>query len=330
MKFTVKEWTPLKLYERRYQINFPVFQRGNIWFENQKSLLIDSIFRGIDIPKLYLQKTDEGWDCIDGHQRINTIVGFFDGDFKYNNTFFRNLTEDEKRVFENYPLTITEVTEISDEEVRILFIRLQLGIPVNSGEKLNAIKSNMGDFVKRMASHPFIKKVSVPSRRFAKEQVCAQICNNSILIRKNREFRNSKFEDLGNLYRLYKNFNLESEDAQFILQVLNKLDEVFSYKATRIRNRASIVSIYLMVEEMMYHNKLEGMEKELGEFYLEFLNRLKEEVNAGIDATNRFLIQYQSRIIQAADTKTSITERHKKLEDAFDYYLKYGQIINYT
>lgn len=329
MKFTVKQWKLSELYERRYQINFPVFQRGNVWFQDKQRLLIDSIFRGIDIPKLYLQKTTEGWDCIDGHQRINTIVGFFDGEFKYNNTLFERLTDAEKEDFENYKLTITEVTEISEEEVRLLFIRLQLGVPVNSGEKLNAIKSNMGDFVREIAKHPFLIKVGIPSRRFAKEQVCAQICNNSLLMRKTREFRNSKYEDLANLYRLYKNFDLKSEEAEFILKVLDKLEEIFSYKATIIRNRAAIVSIYLMVEEMMYQNEIEGKEKIVKEFYLKFLAQLKKEVRAGIDAKNRFLIQYQSRIIQAADTKSSISERHRKLKQAFNYYLGNGKIISY-
>lgn len=330
MKFGIKEWRLEELYKRRNMINFPVYQRGEIWFEEKKILLIDSIFKGIDIPKLYLQKTDKGWDCIDGHQRINAIVGFFDGEFKYAGTVFEKLSDEQKEIFEDYKLTIALVDEISDEMIRELFIRLQLGIPANSGEKLNAIKSNIGEFVKMMAEHPLMNNVSMPSRRFAKEQVCAQICNNSMVINKTGEFRNSKYDDLENLYRAYKNFDLNSKEANDILFVLDKLHEIFSDKATEIRNRASIVSIYLLVEEMMIRGEIEGKEKILKKFYLDFLRHIKKEVKLGIDATNRFIISYQSRIIQAADSKSSIRDRHEKLKEALNYYSEHKKIMGYT
>lgn len=329
MKFSVKELKLLDLYKKRNLINFPVFQRGSIWFEEKKKLLIDSIFKGIDIPKLYLQKTKGGWDCIDGHQRINTVVGFFDGEFEYNGNVFEDLTDKEKEVFENYKLTISEITEITEDEIRTLFIRLNLGIPINSGEKLNAIKSNLGEFVKKMAEHPFMKTVSIPSRRFAKEQVCAQICNNSMAINKTGEFRNSKYEDLENLYRNYKDFDLNSKEAKEILSILDKLIEIFSDKASEIRNRASIVSVYLLVEEMIVRGEIKGKEKTLEKFYLDFIRDLKKEVKLGIDATNRFLISYESKVIQAADSKGSIRDRHDKLKEAFDYYLEHKKIIGY-
>jgi len=126
VKFTVREWPLLYLYKVRNKISFPVYQRGLVWDEEKKRLLVDSIFRGIDIPKLYLQKTgDEEWDCIDGHQRIQAIVGFFDGEFEYSGQTFEELSPTDKATFEDYKLTITEVEQITDEEVRLLFTRLQ-------------------------------------------------------------------------------------------------------------------------------------------------------------------------------------------------------------
>jgi hypothetical protein len=330
VKFTIKEWACLDLYKRRNLISFPVFQREIVWSEQKMQLLIDSIFRGIDIPKLYLQKTEKGWDCIDGHQRIRAIVGFFDEEFTYKGTIFSKLTESEKELFETYKLTIAEVTEIDDEDIRLLFMRLQLGVPLNSGEKLNAIKSDLGDFVKSIVQTPFMVNVSIPRRRYAKEQVCAQICNNSIAINKTGDFRSSKYEDLENLYRAYKDFNPRSREAVWIVDILEKLDEIFSDDATELRNRASIVSIYLLVEEMMNNNSLKGKEEILKRFYMVFLKDLQAEARAGIDATNRFLVGYQSRVIQAADSKVSIKERHEMLKEAFAYFLKHKKTIGYT
>jgi uncharacterized protein with ParB-like and HNH nuclease domain len=328
LRFTVREWPLLYLYKIRNKISFPVYQRGLVWDTEKKRLLVDSIFRGIDIPKLYLQKTGgEEWDCIDGHQRIQAIVGFFDGEFKYEERTFEELGEAEKRIFEDYKLTITEVDEISEEEVRLLFTRLQLGVPLNAGEKLNAIKSKMGEFVKRMKDYPFIKNTSIPSRRFAKEQVCAQICNNSSFINKTGAFRNSKYEDLENLYRAYANFDLKSDTASNITHVIDKLNDIFGEEAREITNRASVVSIYLMVEEMIINNELDGKEGTVKGFYVRFLNELREEVGLGIDATSHFLISYQSRVIQAADSRTSVAERHDKLKFAFEHFQKTGDTI---
>ncbi len=328
MKFTVREWPLLYLYKIRNKISFPVYQRGLVWDTGKKRLLVDSIFRGIDIPKLYLQKTgDEEWDCIDGHQRILAIVGFFDGEFQYDERTFEELGESDKRIFEDYKLTITEVDEITEEEVRLLFTRLQLGVPLNAGEKLNAIKSNMGEFVKRMKGHPFVENISIPTRRFAKEQVCAQICNNSSFINKTGEFRSSKYEDLENLYRAYADFDLESDTTKNIMYVLDTLNEIFGDEATEITNRASVVSIYFMVEEMVIGNELNGKQGVVRDFYIQFLNEIREEARRGIDATSRFLLSYQSRIIQAADSKISIAERHDKLKFAFDHYMETGEII---
>lgn len=328
LKFTVREWPLLYLYKIRNKISFPVYQRGLVWDTEKKRLLVDSIFKGIDIPKLYLQKTgDEEWDCIDGHQRILAIVGFFDGEFQYDERTFEELGESDKRIFEEYKLTITEVDEITEEEVRLLFTRLQLGVPLNAGEKLNAIKSNMGEFVKRMKGHPFVENISIPTRRFAKEQVCAQICNNSSFINKTGEFRSSKYEDLENLYRAYADFDLESDTTKNIMYVLDTLNEIFGDEATEITNRASVVSIYFMVEEMVVGGELEGKESLIRDFYVQFLNEIREEARLGIDATSRFLLSYQSRIIQAADSKISIAERHDKLKFAFDHYMETGEII---
>jgi hypothetical protein len=328
VRFTVREWTLLYLYKVRNKISFPVYQRGLVWDEEKKRLLVDSILRGIDIPKLYLQKTaDEEWDCIDGHQRIQTIVGFFDGEFKYRGQKFEELSPTDKATFENYKLTIAEVDEITDDEVRLLFTRLQLGVPLNAGEKLNAIRSNMGEFVKQLKNHPFIRSTSIPTRRFAKEQVCAQICNNSSFINRTGEFRNSKYEDLENLYRAYVDFDLDSDVAKSIFHVLDTLEHIFGEQATEITNRASVVSAYLMVEELVMNGQLSGKETAIKEFYVGFMHDVREEAKLGIDATSRFLLSYESRILQAADSKASVAERHDKLKYAFEHYLRTGEII---
>ena len=312
----------------RDRINFPVYQRGLVWDDEKKRYLIDSVFRGIDIPKLYMElRSDDEWDCIDGHQRIEAILGFFDGAFEYQGSTFEELPDNDKAAFETYKLTISEVHEIDEEEIRLLFTRLQLGVPLNSGERLNAIKSNIGEFVKTMKTHSFIKRVSIPSRRFAKEQVCAQICNNSSFLNRSQGFRNSKYEDLEILYRSKADFDLRGTEAIGINRELDNLEAIFGPSAVSITNRASVVSIFLWVEELSAQGNLRGNEEAIRNFYLRLLEAVRDEVKAGLDATSRFLLSYQSRINQAADTKVSVGERHRMIKQAFEHFIATGSIM---
>ena len=328
MRFTTKEWSLLDLYTMRDKISFPVYQRGLVWDDEKKRYLVDSILRGIDIPKLYMElRNSDEWDCIDGHQRIEAILGFFDGAYEYQGSTFEDLPDYAKATFEAYKLTISEVHEIDEEEIRLLFTRLQLGVPLNSGERLNAIKSNLGDFVKSMTRHPFIRRVSIPSRRFAKEQVCAQICNNSRYMNHSQDFRNSKYEDLEILYRSKADFDLAGNEASGINQELDNLDGIFGPSASRITNRASVVSIFMWVEELSEQGELRGKEEVITSFYLRFLEAVRDEARAGLEATSRFLLSYQSRINQAADTKVAVRERHRMIKEAFEHYVVAGSIM---
>ena len=67
MKRTVKDWPLERLFKERYAINFPEYQRQpNLWSPADNALLIDSILQGIDIPKLYFNKTSEGFELLSG------------------------------------------------------------------------------------------------------------------------------------------------------------------------------------------------------------------------------------------------------------------------
>lgn len=337
MEFEVRQWELRVVYNNLKRIDFPEYQRAVIWSEKKMSTLIDSILKGIDIPKIYLHKTENGtengWDCVDGQQRLVSIKLFRDGLLKdLEGRYWADLSKEEKKDFEKSELTIVEIEEdgLSEDDVRLLFRRLQLGKPLNVGEILNAIKSNMREFVDELAEHPFIKNIGITNWRFAKNQVCAQICNNSLYFRETEEFGNSKLKELESFYRIHHALNLDSKKTNNIRIVFDKLHELFGADAKELRNRASVVTLYLLVENMMFSGELTGKEEQLRDFYLKFNRELRKEVRAGFDATNRFLINYQNYVIQSADSKKAITARHSSIRKAFDYYLKTDEIIHQT
>ena len=78
MKKKNYSWSIDKLIHKIKLIEFPEYQREpSVWNLLKKQRLIDSILRGFDIASIYLfKKNDDTYDCIDGRQRINTILSY--------------------------------------------------------------------------------------------------------------------------------------------------------------------------------------------------------------------------------------------------------------
>jgi len=54
----------------------PEFQRLFRWTPGQRTRLIESILLGIPLPSLFVAASEEGWDVVDGVQRLSTIFSF--------------------------------------------------------------------------------------------------------------------------------------------------------------------------------------------------------------------------------------------------------------
>ena len=81
MKIQQHNWAIFKLVADRPSINLnPIWQRGAASKDPRRILLIDSILRGMDIPKVYLRKLPANGahkhDAVEGQQRIRAILEF--------------------------------------------------------------------------------------------------------------------------------------------------------------------------------------------------------------------------------------------------------------
>jgi len=54
----------------------PPYQRGLVWDLEHKVKLIDSLVSGLGIPAVYFREKRDGYEVIDGKQRIHTICSF--------------------------------------------------------------------------------------------------------------------------------------------------------------------------------------------------------------------------------------------------------------
>jgi hypothetical protein len=336
MERKVEPWSVEKIYKNEDLIDTPEFQREpKLWNEEYKRRLIDSILRDIDIPKIYFSKEEKIYYVIDGQQRIQTIWSFLNNEFKilYKNEekTFAELDEAAQKQIKEFELQVVILKDADDDYLRELFLRLQLGLLLKSGEKLNALSGEMKDFIfDAMRKHNFIESLPVGSNRFGKETLCAQICINSNTINgKEKTFSRTRFDDLADFIR----DNAKPDSQSFktfktrVIKVLDLLEKYFDDK-TNLQNKSFILSIYFMVEDLM--NNDSGYDKKLPKFE-KFINklivRLKEESEKGFKKDNKNLYEFQSFLSNAPGEKYQIKKRHDKLKEYFDYYLKNDKIL---
>ena len=127
MKYEIYTWPVRKLidlYDADHLNLSPPYQRNPVWTVRAQQKLLESILSGKPIPNFFLLKIDsDSYEMIDGQQRARTILGYFKNliiDHE-NLSFEKRVEQSAKRKeaaasFLDYPLSITVVTEIHDNE----------------------------------------------------------------------------------------------------------------------------------------------------------------------------------------------------------------------
>lgn len=149
----------LEWHERDQLVLSPKFQRRQVWSARAKSYLMDSIIRGKPFPKVLLrehlnrQTRKTIREVVDGQQRLRAVIEFVDGAFRVSRVhnrplagkYFAQLPDDTQQAILAYRISTDCLLNISDEEVRDIFARLNTyGVKLNKMELLNA--EFYGDF----------------------------------------------------------------------------------------------------------------------------------------------------------------------------------------
>ena len=111
----IRDWSEANRLELQ-----PDFQRRQVWSAPARIMLMDTILRGIPMPKIFLANTVRDGSTyrvvIDGQQRISAILGFLRDDFALNHPFtgknkgktFSELDADTQDSFLSYQIDFNE------------------------------------------------------------------------------------------------------------------------------------------------------------------------------------------------------------------------------
>lgn len=141
-------YNPMVINDKGEEIEY---QRGLVWSELQKQLLIMSIWNQIEIGKVVVRKRSYNWvekrlkegkiehtafaDLVDGKQRVNAILSYIRGEFAdLNGIYWYDLSESAKRKFMSYRnVTLVQMDEnSSDADVLKTFLAINFtGVPMS-------------------------------------------------------------------------------------------------------------------------------------------------------------------------------------------------------
>ena len=174
-----------RLYRMRESIKTePEYQRSSdIWTEDKKQGLIDTILNGFDVPKLYFHKftrpiSDAGkvyeYAIIDGKQRLESIWGFIEGRFALSADFKcledpswiaagMNYAElgknypDLRNAIDSYGLTVVCIETDDLEIIEDMFSRLNESVPLSAAESRNAKGGPVPYAIKELTNSAFFQ-----------------------------------------------------------------------------------------------------------------------------------------------------------------------------
>lgn len=130
----------------------PKFQRRLVWPPKARAFLIDTILRGMPIPKLFMRQhldmrgAKAVHEIVDGQQRLAAVLDFRKDEValsqdhpEYPGAVFSKLPREVQKTFLTYEFSVDLLVDAADADVLDIFARINsYSVPLNRQEKRNA------------------------------------------------------------------------------------------------------------------------------------------------------------------------------------------------
>lgn len=256
-------------------------QRGDVWDNARRSLLIQSGLKGDIIPCLYVRRTGEGkdrYEMRDGRQRCTTIAKFINDGFvtsgipeyeegdkldyrilrddklvSANGISFENLTEDERMEFLTRTITVYYIDGATEAEADMLFLKLNNGKALSTAER-NRAEAKSRNEIAAIAEHD-IFKLMFSEKAIANNSFDTVVKSYIMLNNDNPSLLNKDVKPM------MKSISITEEDKKeitgiydYILEVYNVLESKKVKK--RIVGKTSFLSLIPVVKQAMDDGKI--------------------------------------------------------------------------
>lgn len=325
----IKDWDKNNRLELR-----PDFQRNEVWSKSAQIMLIDTIIKGIPIPKIYIKSIIRDGNTyrivVDGQQRLTAILKFVNDKLslgkpycgEYAGLKFKDLPEDVRNEIYRYKIDINEIFNPTDEEIRDLYARVnKYTVQLNKQELRKAdFPGDFIDLAEELAELPLFelgKIFTVRQRRRMQDVEYIEELLTILLegIQDKKDYLDDiceKYMSLPNKEEIKENFINIISDIQIIFNNELKLSE------TRFKQKSDFYSLFACVYQLQKSSslneynipKVRGQLKEISdmvepqseiEIYREYAIRCLSDANSV--ASRNWRTDYLKGIIQYCYTE---------------------------
>jgi len=274
--------------------NFKVdetYQRPpDAWSNKDKQCFIDTILRNEPVPLFFINEKDEDGKkvnyIVDGQQRINCILDFYDGKIALSKVFsapeldgkkYKDLPSKLQDKFLDYSLAFKMMSNYDDERVRMIFSRLQRGKALRIGEKLNAKPGKIVEVMRKIANHDFIaKSIGIKGQRYQTYEDVARI-----MYFEKFGAKKCGTDEINEFFDTYKDLDFDSVVYKKVINVLNYLLKCFPADPGNYQyfnKHVWVLTVYTAISELKDEYALNGKENDVRVITENFHDKVYSEV----------------------------------------------------
>lgn len=323
----VREWAENKRLELK-----PDFQRNEVWTQAAQIMLIDTILKGIPIPKIYIKsivKDEKTYRIVvDGQQRLTAILKFIRDEFAlkkpYNGEFYNmkysQLPKDERDKFIRYKIDINEIFNPTEEEIRDLYSRVnKYTVQLNKQELRKA--DFPGQFIslaEQLSENKFFEKSGIFTVKQRRRMLDVEYIEELLTILvKGVQDKKDYIDDICEEYMVMNNRDEIEKEFLGIIQDISVIfgSSIISLSNSRFKQKSDFYSLFacisnLRIKGVLKEEKLEEVQRQLQELdekigpqseqeeYREYATRCLSDANSL--ANRNWRINYIQQIIKPA------------------------------
>lgn len=308
-------------------------QRGDVWDNARRSLLIQSGLKGDIIPCLYIRRNGENkdkYEMRDGRQRCTTLAKFIndgfvtsgipeyeDGDkldyricrngekVSANGISFESLSDDERMDFLTKTITVYYIDGATDAEADMLFLKLNNGKPLSSAERNRAEAKSRSEIVE-IANHDIFKLMF--SEKTLDNNAFDTVVKSYIMLNNDNPSLLNK-----DVKPMMKSIDITEEDKKQLAAVFDYILETYNVLETkkikkRIIGKTSFLSLIPIADQAMNDGKI-------AEEFASFLDKFfsgKTTKEPTISKT------YNNNFFDSSASRMKIRLRHNALMNEYE------------
>lgn len=223
----------------KINLNHAIQRHSEQWSKEQENALIDSLMKAIVLPPIILSNDGETVWCLDGKQRLSTLLKFYYEGLKVNldgmKITYEDLEQEKKDFLDNTNINMITYYDLTDEQTALLFTRLNNGTALSGDQKLRGIESlEVLSTVKEILSHSFFEKVNFTKGQLRKSEDETVILQTMMLLAEDFEIKNFSFKEV---QRFVEETDVETikELAARITTNLDILDGIIEEKQKNLK-----------------------------------------------------------------------------------------------